>query len=150
MQLCGELGALASRVEHVGSTAVPGLCAKPIVDLDVVIGADVDFAAVTEALQRLGYEHEGDLGIEGREAFRLTSAAPSERDHHLYVCREDARELLRHIEFRDRLRAEPALAAEYAELKRTLASRFRNDREAYTVAKAEFVERALREKRDAP
>ncbi len=149
-QLCSELGPLTSRVEHVGSTAIPGLCAKPIVDIDVVIGADVDFAAVTEALARLGYEHEGDLGIEGREAFQIPSVAPGDRDHHLYVCREDGKELLRHIEFRDRLCAEPALTAEYAELKRTLASRFRNDREAYSVAKTEFIERALREKRATP
>ncbi len=150
VRLLDELGPLASTVEHVGSTAIPGLCAKPIVDIDVVIGRDVDFAAVTKALARLGYEHMGDLGIEGREAFQLSSTGPRERDHHLYVCRENAKELRRHIDFRDRLRAEPTLAAEYAELKRALASRFQNDREAYTTAKTEFVERALRDNRDAP
>lgn len=150
VQLRGELGSLATGVEHVGSTAVPGLCAKPIVDIDVVVGPDSDFAAVTEVLARLGYEHKGDLGVEGRESFQLTTAATGERDHHLYVCREDAKELQRHIEFRDRLRAESVLAAEYGKLKQALASRFRNDREAYTVAKTEFIEGVLREGRTAP
>ena len=65
LQLRRELGMLDTAVEHVGSTAVAELCAKPIVDIDVVVGPDCDFAAVTEVLARLGYEHKGDLGVEG-------------------------------------------------------------------------------------
>jgi GrpB-like predicted nucleotidyltransferase (UPF0157 family) len=134
------LGPLAIRIEHIGSTAVPGLAAKPIIDLDVVIDSWTDLPAVISRLRPLGYDHEGDLGVPGREAFTTPFGAPN---HHLYVCAADTPELARHLAFRDALRSHPDLARAYATLKRSLAQRFRTDRAAYTAAKTTFVEQVL-------
>ena len=144
-RLRSALGKDALRVEHIGSTAVPGLSAKPIVDIDVVIANDTRLIDVVEGLSEIGYEHQGDLGVEGREAFELRGGSPAGLEHHLYVCRENAAELRRHIAFRDTLIARPERTAEYAALKRELAGRFADDREAYTKAKTEFIEGVLRE-----
>src|SRR5581483_5318568 len=120
-QIAAVLGPLAQRIEHVGSTAVPGLPAKPIIDLDVVIATPADLPAVIGRLGTLGYQHEGDLGITGREAFTSPAAAPG---HHLYVCAASSPELARHLAFRDYLRTHPVQARAYAELKRSLAGQF--------------------------
>jgi GrpB-like predicted nucleotidyltransferase (UPF0157 family) len=141
------VGDIVVRVEHVGSTAVPGLAAKPVIDLDVVIRSTSDFAFAVERLARLGYDHEGDLGVAEREAFAHPAG---EARHHLYVCVEGAEPLRRHLRFRDRLRGDPALAAAYADLKRHLAERFRDDRDAYTEGKTSFIEAALADTTDAP
>jgi len=139
-QITGALGPLAQRIEHVGSTAVPGLPAKPIIDLDVVIATRADLPEVIARLAALGYRHEGDLGIPGREAFTSLGAAPA---HHLYVCTADSRELASHLTFRDYLRTHPGQASAYAELKRSLAARYRSDRDAYGRGKTAFIEQAL-------
>jgi GrpB-like predicted nucleotidyltransferase (UPF0157 family) len=133
------LEGICLRVEHVGSTAVTGLAAKPIIDLDVV----VQQASVAEAIRRLGtigYDHQGDLGIPGREAFRSPAGEPR---HHLYVLEEGSAELHRHIEFRDALRADSTLRDQYAALKRSLARQHQHDRAAYTDAKSAFIAAAL-------
>ena len=110
----GALGERALSIEHVGSTAVPGLAAKPIIDIDVVIASDDQLPAVIQALALLGYVHQGDLGIPQREAFnRQGDDVPrgglggTWPEHHLYVCPQDSRELRRHLAFRDFLRAHP-------------------------------------------
>src|SRR6266536_4152019 len=139
-QIVGVLGALAVQIEHVGSTAVPALAAKPVIDIDVVVGSMADLPSVAAKLRPLGYQPQGDLGVAGREAFTTPEGAPP---HHLYVCAVDSPELARHIAFRDFLRAHPDAARDYAELKRCLASRFRNDRTAYTEAKTTFIEHVL-------
>jgi len=136
------LGELAVAIEHVGSTSVPGLPAKPIIDLDVVVRSPADVPLAIERLSSLGYVHVGDLGIAGREAFESPEGAP---EHHLYLCSRDSRELHRHLAFRDYLRSHPKTAGEYAELKRSLAERFRDDREAYTEAKTRFIEQVLKD-----
>lgn len=145
------LGDLALAIEHVGSTAVPDLCAKPIIDLDVVISSREHLPQVVQALSHLGYMHQGDLGITGREAFAGAGVSVPHQDpprswpaHHLYVCAVDSLELHRHLVFRDALRADPARAAAYADLKRQLAQQFRHDRDAYCQAKTLFVESVLR------
>ena len=145
-RLAARLGDLAVAIEHVGSTAVPGLAAKPIVDIDVVLRTETDLPAAAVALAKLGYEFIGDLGIAGREAFRAPAGDPQ---HNLYVCAAGAIELQRHLTFRDALRADPALANEYAELKRELAERYRDDRDTYTEGKTPFVTRVLMNARTA-
>ena len=140
-RVVAALGDLVVAVEHVGSTAVPGLPAKPIIDLDVVIPAIADLPAAIERLATLGYVHRGDLGIPGRKAF---SRPPDTPPHHLYVCARDSAELRRHLLFRDYLRSHPEDARAYGALKRQLAARFRDDREAYTEAKSAFVADILR------
>lgn len=134
------LGPLALGVEHVGSTSVPGLAAKPVIDLDVVISSRLTLPPVLERLSTLGYVHRGDLGIPGREAFHWPEHLPR---HHLYVCAVDAVPLHEHLLFRDHLRAHPAEAAAYGTLKRALAERYRGDRVRYGEAKTEFVRAAL-------
>jgi GrpB-like predicted nucleotidyltransferase (UPF0157 family) len=129
------LGDVMLRVEHVGSTAVPGLAAKPIVDLDVVVSR-TDLPEAMRRLANLGYVHEGDLGIAGREAFRWP--AGWER-HHLYVVAEDAAELGRHLAFRDALRGDAVLRDQYAALKRSLAAQHPHDIKARTQGKAAFI-----------
>jgi GrpB-like predicted nucleotidyltransferase (UPF0157 family) len=139
-RLTATLGQLAVAIEHVGSTAVPGLAAKPIIDLDVVIADLTDLPAVIERLRPLGYLHEGDLGVPGREAFTTPAGAPT---HHLYVCPIGTPALSRHLAFRDALRADPGAADAYGDLKRILAARLGDDRAGYTEAKSAFIEQVL-------
>lgn len=145
--VAAALGPLALRIEHVGSTAVPGLGAKPIIDIDVVIESPGVLPLVVEALSTLGYSHEGDGGIPGREAFRREVPADGSRRawpaHHLYVCPRDSEELRRHLRFRDYLRGQPEAAARYDALKRDLARHYANDIDAYVEGKSAFVERIL-------
>jgi GrpB-like predicted nucleotidyltransferase (UPF0157 family) len=148
------LGGIALAIEHVGSTSIPGLAAKPIIDLDIVV-APADVARAIEALASLGYVHEGDNGVPGREAFAResgevprTSPTRAWPVHHLYVCPSDSAELARHIAFREMLRNDVKLAQEYGALKRELAKRFRLDREGYMEGKTGFIEAALREQEE--
>lgn len=143
-QLLQAVGPLAVRIEHVGSTAVPGLAAKPVIDIDLVIATRCALPEVIERLATLGYQHEGDLGIAGRDAFRASQACHA---HHLYVCTVDALPLIEHLAFRDALRADPHLAAAYGVLKRRLAAQHREDRAAYTTAKSGFVVEVLSRQR---
>ncbi|RPH68521.1 MAG: GrpB family protein [Myxococcaceae bacterium] len=144
--LAAALGEVARAIHHVGSTAVPGLPAKPILDVDVEIASRTDLPESIRRLGPLGYRSVGELGIAGREAFdRLGPDVPRDGsgrswpEHHVYVCASDATELRRHLLLRDFLRANPARAAEYAALKRALAVRHREDREAYTDQKSELI-----------
>src|ERR1700722_3724493 len=105
--LWNALRQLAVAIEHVGSTAVPGLAAKPIIDIDVVIASLSDLPAAVASLAAAGYTHQGDLGIAGREAFL---APVSKAEHHLYICPVDGEELRRHCVFRDLLGADAELA----------------------------------------
>jgi GrpB-like predicted nucleotidyltransferase (UPF0157 family) len=130
------LGSLVVAVEHIGSTAVPGLAAKPIIDFDVVLASPADLPQAIGRLASIGYAHEGDLGIAGRHAFR---SPPGEPRHHLYVLADGADELTRHIEFRDTLRANEDLRDEYAALKRRIARTHEGDRNSYTQGKSVFV-----------
>ena len=134
----------AQSIEHVGSTSVPGMTAKPIIDIDIVIRSD-RWDAVRGGLEALGYEFEGDLGVAGREAFKAKapSAAPAAWPaHHLYVCPDDGRELPRHLAFRDYLRRHPGEVRRLSELKRSLAATCK-DVADYQEAKAPIVEEIL-------
>lgn len=144
--LADTLGDLALRIEHVGSTAVVGLAAKPILDIIVVIESRQELPQVIDSLATLGYIHQGDRGVSGREAFR---AGPRETDpswpqHHLYVCDQANDELQRHVAFRDYLRQHPTAVQTYAERKRELAEAHPHDIDAYVQGKAFFVEACLR------
>jgi GrpB-like predicted nucleotidyltransferase (UPF0157 family) len=132
---------VAESIEHVGSTAVPGLAAKPIIDVDVVVPTESDVPPAIERLARLGYVHRGDLGVPGREAFDNPDGGP---DHHLYLCPRDSTPLANHLAVRDYLRAHPGLAKQYGDLKQRLAERFRHDVEGYVMGKTDFVLDVLR------
>jgi GrpB-like predicted nucleotidyltransferase (UPF0157 family) len=141
------LAGLAAGIEHVGSTAVPGLAAKPIIDIDVVIRTADDMDATVQHLAGLGYAHLGDLGIRGRDAFRAPPGLPR---HHLYVCAAGSAALLAHLAFRDALRRDTRLADAYTAVKRELARRFRDDRDSYAEGKTAFVTSVLLDQRAGP
>jgi GrpB-like predicted nucleotidyltransferase (UPF0157 family) len=142
-RLTRVLGALAAGIEHVGSTAVPGLAAKPIVDLDIVLRRPDDLPLAIERLESVGYTHLGDLGISERTAFRAPPGTPR---HHLYVLPAGAPALKAHLALRDALRTDPALMLAYGELKIGLAERHRDDRDAYAEGKTAFITAALGER----
>ncbi|MEK4978715.1 GrpB family protein [Bacillus sp. FSL K6-6540] len=135
------LSDLKVTIEHVGSTAIPGIAAKPIVDIDVVVPTQSDILVAVKRLANLGYVHEGDLGIPGREVF----IPPRDVDwHHLYLCTVDNAEYKRHILFRDYLRIHPVDAKRYSQLKQMLVKQFKGDRSGYTNAKSDFVRDILK------
>ena len=125
-------------IQHIGSTAVPGLAAKPILDIDVIVPKGGDIPAVIACLCTLGYQHVGDLGVPERESLREISPTEGPR-HHLYVCREGALSLRNHLLLRDYLRQHPDAAHEYATLKRGLAAGFPHDIDVYCSGKSEFI-----------
>ncbi len=127
---------MASAIEHVGSTAVPGLASKPVLDIDVLLVSLAVLPAAVERLAGLGYVYRGDLGVPGREAFRAPRGTVP---HHLYVCPPHSAEFRRHVALRNYLRNHPKEAREYGDLKKALALRFPNDRDAYLAGKSEFV-----------
>ena len=138
------LGELIVGVEHVGSTSVEGLSAKPCIDIDVVIEDRSVLDLVISGLADIGYIHEGDLGIAGREAFKY-SGKPHLMTHHLYVCTEDCEELRRHVAFRDFLRSEPEAARRYGEVKKRAAELFSNDIDKYIEYKSSCIEELYRQ-----
>ena len=143
-ELQAALGELALRIEHVGSTSVRGLSAKPIIDVDIVIRDMSVFDAVASRLRAIGYRHEGDLGIAGREAFKYDGKEHLQK-HHLYVCPQDSAELKRHLAFRDYLRAHPEAVCEYSRIKEEGATLYPYDIEGYMAHKSPFIERICRE-----
>ena len=141
---------LSVNIEHIGSTSVPGLAAKPILDIAIIIPNRDLLPPIINNLSELGYEHNGDQGIPGREAFKraspqvpFTVSLQNWMQHHLYVCAENATELQRQLFFRNYLRAHPNQRDAYAELKEKLALQFRNEREKYTEAKSSFIQGIL-------
>ena len=109
------------KMQHVGSTSIPGMNAKLIIDIDVGLENWSDFEAVKRALAEIGYEHEGDRGITGREAFGRSGTVHNEIldtiDHHLYVCSVNNEEYKRHILFRDYLRSNSEARDRYNQIK---------------------------------
>jgi GrpB-like predicted nucleotidyltransferase (UPF0157 family) len=134
------VGEVAVSVEHVGSTAVPGLAGKPVIDVDVVVPGQGAVPLAIRALEELGHSHRGDLGIRGREAFTAVPGLPT---HHLYVVVRDSPAHRDHVDLRDRLRSHPSDADRYAAEKKRLAPLLVTDREAYVDGKAWLVRELL-------
>ena len=130
------LDGLDVSVEHVGSTSVPLLASKPIIDIMVVVPDAPTGEKTIIPLTVLGYDYRGELGIPGRLYF--AKGGPP-RSHHLHMYPYGHPETVRLLMFRDYLRTNPNAAHKYAELKRSLAEKFRDDREAYTEAKSNFI-----------
>jgi len=132
-------------IEHVGSTAVLGLAAKPIVDICVGLESLEHAEARVRALATLGYEYvpEYEAVVPDRRYFRRPVRRP--RTHHVHCVVRGGEFWERHLRFRDHLRKDPATAAEYGALKKKLAARFAHDRPAYTEGKTPFIERVLEE-----
>lgn len=134
-RILGACGEWLAAVEHIGSTSVPGLPAKPIIDVMPGLRRLEDGVHCIEPMQKLGYQYLGEYGIPERLYFN--KGIP--RTHHVHMFEVGHHQWDRHLLFRDYLRNNPEVLAAYAELKRELAERYRDDRDAYTDAKTEFV-----------
>ena len=139
LEIEGALGDLAIGIEHVGSTSVEGMSAKPCIDIDVIIKDYSLFGAVVNKLEAIGHFHEGDLGIPDREAFGYADK-PHLMKHHLYVCPHQSAELHRHITFRDYLRSHPEAVKKYSSVKERAALLFPDDIDRYMAYKSPCIE----------
>lgn len=141
------VGSLVVRADHVGSTSVEGLAAKPIIDVDLVVADEVAIRPVIDALGTIGYRWRGTLGVPGREAFAppATSELPP---HHLYLVVEDNKAHQDHYLLRDLLRDDAGARRRYGELKRRNAEEAAGDMDRYVAAKAAFVAELLTRARD--
>ncbi len=138
-ELVNAIGDLIVGIEHVGSTSVEGLSAKPIIDIDVVISDYSVFDIIVSNLSTIGYIHKGDLGIKDREVFKY-SDKPHLRKHHLYVCPQNSKELLRHITFRDFLRNNPEAVKKYRKVQEKAAKLFPDNMDKYIEYKSPCIE----------
>ncbi|MFB2551158.1 GrpB family protein [Ensifer soli] len=131
------IGGSIITIDHIGSTAVPGMPAKPVIDIDVTVGTLEDIAAAGEALVATGYAPRGNRHDDGMWAFLDASATPGVR---VYLFRPGNRTHQRRLVFRDRMRADPVAARAYAELKQALARAFPYDGDRYTQEKRVFID----------
>jgi GrpB-like predicted nucleotidyltransferase (UPF0157 family) len=134
------LGPIALRVDHVGSTSVPGLAAKPIVDLQVSVAALQPMDAYREPLRAIGYEHYEWLNADGIDDYPYFAKPPEPpRAFHIHVAESGSYHERRHLAFRDWLRTHPEDAAEYERVKRNLARREWDTMDEYANAKTAFI-----------
>ena len=131
---------LAGPIEHIGSTAIPGLAAKPVIDILAGRPGNVAGNAYVAAFRQLGYEHKGACGIPGRNYFR--KGAP--RTHHVHLVSWSSDLWRDHLLFRDYLRTHPEIARDYETIKRELATMYLQDKVRYTDAKGPFVRSIVR------
>jgi GrpB-like predicted nucleotidyltransferase (UPF0157 family) len=127
------------KIEHIGSTSVPQLDAKPIIDIDIIYYQVADFECIKNSLESFGYYHNGNQGIEGREVFKRNINQNDEIldkiPHHLYACKSDCEELHRHILSRDYLRKNEIAREFYQNLKYQIAEEANQDRKLYAHLK---------------
>jgi GrpB-like predicted nucleotidyltransferase (UPF0157 family) len=131
--------AINGALEHCGSTSIPGIAAKPILDMLLGVPPPIDIEGIKNALLPLDYEHATWAGVPGHEVF----GRGNPRTHLIHVVPLNGEAWDRMLRFRDRLRVETALATEYAQLKRALAAQHPDNRATYTDGKSEFVNRVL-------
>lgn len=139
-RLLGVIGENVTAIEHIGSTSVCGISAKPILDIAIAINDKSSGEKCAAPLEEIGYEYRGENGIEGR--FYFVKGEP--RTHHLHLLLSDSVELRNHLFFRDYLLQNPAVAEEYDKLKNEMAKKFPENRNAYLEGKADFVEKILK------
>ena len=134
------LGDALAGIEHVGSTSIPGLAAKPIID--ILVGVTPPAAASIPAFESLGYECQGECGIPGRLFFRK-GLVEFKRTHHLHLVEAGHEQWQSMLLFRDYLRSHPGDVRRYEDLKRVLAEKFKDNRRAYTKGKADYIQAIL-------
>jgi len=143
--LQAAIGPHVLEIQHVGSTSIPGMVAKPIIDIGIAVTSFEGARVCIRPIEQLGYDYRGENGIPRRHFFVKGEA----RTHHLHINEIDSREWENHVLFRDYLIQHGGLAEEYAALKAELAQRYPTDREAYLEGKAPFIERVLEMARSA-
>ena len=142
-RLRASLGQLAVDIQHVGSTSVPGLDAKPVIDIAMAVASFDDIARCRSGLLALGYLDLGDDGRDGGYLF-VKESHPEVRTHHLHIVTGDDPQWANYLRFRDRLRKDDGLRDEYGALKRELQDPYACNRRGYTAAKEPFIRRVLR------
>jgi GrpB-like predicted nucleotidyltransferase (UPF0157 family) len=140
-RLSAALGTLAVDIQHVGSTSVPGLVAKPILDVGVAIASEADADACVPLLEALGYTYEGYRGAS--EGYFFNLGAETRLTHYLHMLLIDSEGWRNYLRFRDTLIVHPEIRDQYMRLKQALALQYAADRPAYTAAKAEFIQSVL-------
>jgi GrpB-like predicted nucleotidyltransferase (UPF0157 family) len=136
--LLEQIGDLVLEIKHVGSTSVPGLCAKPIIDIVAVMDSYAVFPAIVDRLEKVGFQHEGDGGIKEREVFKRL--IPDDfMNYHFYVYPKDSEENRRQTIFRNALLNNKDIADEYGKLKMKLIEEVNGDRVLYTDSKTDFI-----------
>lgn len=139
-ELSAALGDTASSIEHIGSTAVPGMAAKPTIDILVVVDDIADFLARLPAVEALGWDYRAKNTFIGSESHLfLRKVVDGKRTHHLHVVRQGSSEIEEYRLFRDELCANPALAADYEEIKWRLAREHAHERGEYVLEKKDWV-----------
>jgi GrpB-like predicted nucleotidyltransferase (UPF0157 family) len=142
-RLANQIGEAIIEIQHIGSTAIPGMIAKPILDMAIaVVNFEEAYGAIPK-MEGLGYTYRGENGIPRRHYF--VKGEP--RTHHLHMVEIDSEDWLINLRFRDYLIAHPTAAEAYSRLKSTLAEKYPNDREAYQAGKARFIQEILRKTR---
>ena len=139
-RLQSAIGEFVVAIEHIGSTSICGISAKPILDIAIAISNPANGGNGVGPLEILGYEYRGENGIAGR--FYFVKGTP--RTHHLHMLLANSEEWRNHLLFRNYLRQNPAAAAEYHQLKKELLQKYQNDRDSYLNGKADFIQRVLK------
>jgi GrpB-like predicted nucleotidyltransferase (UPF0157 family) len=139
--LTGVFGELLLSLHHIGSTSIPGMRSKPIIDIMPVVDDIEAVDPLTPAMSELGYEGLGENGISGRRYFR--KGGDEARSHHVHVYEPGNPEVARHLDFRDYVRAHAEAADTYARLKERLAQEFTTDITAYSEGKSAFIEEMI-------
>lgn len=136
-ELCALLGDELLAVEHIGSTAIPNMSAKPIIDILVVVRNIEAVDAFNPAFEAAGYLPRGEYGIPGRRFF--IRGSENQRTRHVHIFQQGSPQIERHLAFRDYMITHPEEAAAYAQLKETLAQRFPQDIDGYIAGKDAFI-----------
>ncbi len=139
LRIANALGENCLAVHHIGSTSIPGICAKPIIDFLVEVKAIEVVDACNDEMIKLGYTPRGEFGLIGRRYFPRIIVESEQHTHHVHVYQRGHPDVLRHLVFRDYMRAHPDDARAYGNLKARLAQQFPNDPEAYMDGKDAFV-----------
>ena len=134
------------KLEHIGSTSIPGVAAKPVIDILAGRPGNVSGSTYVAAFKQIGYEHKGAYGVPGRNYFRRGTP----RTHHVHLVSSSSDVWQDHLLFRNYLRAHPETAREYETLRRELAALYLNDKEKYTDAKGPFIRSIVRRAREEP
>jgi GrpB-like predicted nucleotidyltransferase (UPF0157 family) len=140
-RIIAAMGDFIDDIQHIGSTAILGLSAKPIIDILVIVPSLEQVEQSVQPLEKLGYEYMGDSGIPGRHIF--IKREQGLRSFHLHMSKADQYTSMQALVFRDFLRQHPRDAQEYGELKKVLAEQYGADREGYTEGKTTFIEAML-------